>query len=80
MPDYADASDIIGAHRTSRSEDFGTSLKDDLYLLPSIVAALYDIEFAEGTCGIDVQPFIYAGTVKMVATGKLAQLNSIIIR
>ena len=44
-----------------------------------MVATLQDIVLAEGARSVDVQPLVYAGTVKMMTTGKLPKLSSIII-
>lgn len=50
-----------------------------LCLLSFKVAALYDVVLTEGTCCIDVQPLVYAGTVEMVAAGEFPQLHPIVI-
>ena len=50
-----------------------------LHLFTTMVATLQDIVLAEGARSVDVQPLVYAGTVKMMTTGKLPKLSSIII-
>lgn len=44
-----------------------------------MVAALYDVVFAEGARCVDVQPLVYAGTVEMVAAGKFPELHPIVV-
>ena len=51
----------------------------DLRLLPSTVAALYDIVLAKGACSVDVKPLINAGAVKMVAAREFPQFHPIVI-
>lgn len=45
-----------------------------------MAGGLEDVVFAERTSGVHLEPFIYTGAVKMMATGEFPQLNSILIR
>ena len=52
----------------------------DLYFFAATAASVFpNIVLAQGACGIDVQPFIDADTMKMVATREFTELCAIII-
>ena len=44
-----------------------------------MVAALNDIILAKGASGIDVEPFVDAATMEMMAARKFTQLHTVII-
>lgn len=51
-----------------------------LYFFAATAAGAFtNIVLAKGACGVDVQPFIDANAVKMVATGEFTELYTVII-
>lgn len=51
-----------------------------LHVFRAVAGGLENVILAERTSGVHVEPLVYTGAVKMVATREFPQLNSVLIR